>query len=107
MKKIIVSDDRYGNSSFKVYNFSQGDYNVGDLVEIQEGGSSRFAVITERHDELINSGNECATCVFRNPNSCQAIPCGYSTSDGWFPCVALFKAVCIMFKSVDTILEDL
>lgn len=108
MNKIIVSDCRYGNSSYKVYNFAQGDYNVGDLVEVQEGGSSRFAVITERKNYLSDYGNGCATCVFRNPDLCHTIPCGYATSDGWFPCVALANRVTsISFKPIDLIMEEL
>lgn len=107
MNKIIVSDYRYGDSSFKVYNFSQGDYNIGDLVEVQEGGSSRFAVIVRRDIEL-HAGDGCAACVFRDQEARQAIPCGYVTSDGWFPCVALLPGgTSIMFKSVESIMEDL
>lgn len=107
MNKIIVSEDRYGNSPYKVYNLSPGDYNIGDLVEVQEGGSIRFAVIMDRNNDLSESVNGCSACVFRNPDSLQGIPCGYVTSDGWFPCIALFNTTCIMFKSVDTIMEEL
>ena len=107
MNKIIVSDYRYGDSSFKVYNFSQGDYNVGDIVEVQEGGTSRLSVIVKRDIEL-HAGNGCTECVFRNPEARQAIPCGYTTSDGWFPCVAICTGgTSIMFKSVESMMEDL
>ena len=105
MNKIIVTDNRYGN--YKVYNFLPGDYNIGDLVEIQEGKSVRFAVIVGRDDEIYY-GNGCSTCVFRNPEARQAIPCGYVSSDGWFPCVALLNGrTSISFKSMDSIMEDL
>ena len=107
MNKITVSDYRYGNSSYKVYNFSPGDYNVGDIVEVQEGGSSRFAVIVKRDIEF-HAGDGCTECVFRNPELRQSIPCGYTTSDGWFPCVAICtRGVSIMFKSVESIMENL
>lgn len=107
MNKIIVSGDKYGNSSYKVYKLLQGDYNIGDLVEVREGGSSRFAVIVEKKGSLANAENICSECLFRNPDSLQSIPCGYTSSDGWFPCIALCSETCVSFKSVDTILEDL
>lgn len=107
MNRIIVSKYRYGNSPYKVYNLSLGDYNIGDIVEIQEGGSSRLAVISTRAQEL-PYGNVCSECVFRDPDTCQAVPCGYVTSDGWFPCVAIcISGASVMFKSVDTIMEGL
>lgn len=107
MNKITVSDDRYRNSAYKVYSFSPGAYNIGDIVEVQEVGSSRLAVIVERTNELCY-GNGCDTCVFRNPESFQAVPCGYTTHDGWFPCVALAtRGTSVLFRSVDTIMEDL
>ena len=107
MNRIVVPGYRYGDSSYKVYNFSPGDYNIGDLVEIQEGGSSRLSVIVKRDIEF-HAGNGCDECVFRNPEARQGIPCGYTTSDGWFPCVAICnRGASIMFKSIESIMEAL
>lgn len=107
MNKIIVSDDRSGYLSRKLCAISPGSYNIGDIVEVQEGKDSSLAVIIERNYDLSTSTDGCSTCVFSNQDLCNNIPCGYVTSDGYFPCVALNKGKCIMFESVARILEDL
>ena len=107
MNRIIVSDDRYGDSPFKLYKILPGDYNIGDLVEVREGGSIRLSVIVKRDIEF-HTGAGCDTCVFRDPEARQAISCGYVTRDGWFPCVAICPGgTSIMFKSVESMMEDL
>ena len=108
MKRIIVdkSDPRRG-SAFKVINFTDGDYNVGDLVEVLEGGDKRLSIIAERNFCLDQVCEGCKDCIFK----CRKHEgsCGYVTSDGWFPCMAVTQNsyIQVMFKPVDSIMEEL
>ena len=107
MNKIIVSEDRCGGP-LKMCDCSPGNYNIGDIVEVQEGKYRRLSVIAKRQYDLTLSGASCGTCIFRNQDLGIASPCGYVTSDRWYPCVALMAGgISIRFEPIDTLLEEL
>lgn len=108
MNRIIVDQfEPYGGSAFKVINCIGGDYNIGDLVEVLEDGDKRLSVIVERNFPLAQKCAGCNDCIFK----CRKHEgsCGYVTSDGWFPCMAVTQNSCIqiLFKPVDSIMEEL
>ena len=108
MNRIIVDQSKSSKDYlFKVINLTEGDYNIGDLVEVLEDGDKRLSVIVERNFALDQTCSGCNDCIFR----CREHEgsCGYVTSDGWFPCIGVTQNsyIRILFKPVDSIMEEL
>lgn len=108
MNRIIVDKfDPNRGSVFKVINFTGGDYNIGDLVEVLEDGDKRLSVVIERDFCLAQPCAGCNDCIFKSRK--HEGSCGYVTSDGWFPCMGVThnSYLQILFKPVDSIMEEL
>lgn len=106
MNRIIVYQSKSAKgSSFKVIDFTDGDYNLGDLVEVVEDDINKLSMVVERNITL--SKDSCNACVFAS--SSPERTCDYVTIDGWFPCLAATQHSFenIMFKSVDSVMEGL